>query len=201
MCGVALQGAYLLTCCPMPEMQGAGIACRRPLLPDVSSPGAGSVIRSDGRIRAGALIRACLDDIGWPLRQAARRSGFSRNRVGEFAAGEPVNPEFVEWLCALRAVHKRFPSPLARSIVVAGNRPPYRRHEVFRAITIIGWSFRFLAQGMGEHRTALLRHLDRGGALEPRSSRWLEQLETGHETYPRPEYRNCAMRTGGFSDV
>lgn len=196
MCVVARRAVCLPMCCPMPE--GATVTLPLPLR---HVPAANGHYDSGRRIRAGALIRASLVDIGWPLRQAARRSGFSRNRVGEFAAGEPADPEFVAWLCALRAIHKRFSSPFARSITVTGNRPPYRRREVYRAITVIGWSTRLLAERMGEHRTALLRHLGRGGALEPRASRWLELLETGHETYPRPEYRVFTKDTEGFSHV
>lgn len=136
---------------------------------------------------AGLLLASCRQTMGWTLMQLERRSGIPRSEFRCWARGQAAMPVEVRvWLCALRALHRQYPSPLSASVRMGGNRPPMGPREVARACLVIGWSERVLAERMGEHRTHLRRLLERGERLDPRRSRWLDHLEDGHLTWSRP---------------
>ena len=128
-----------------------------------------------------------LSVIGWGVRQASRRSGFSKDRIQRWQAGLGVpDPNFLKWLSALGFLHRRLHHPLARSVPPAGNRPLLNAYAVTSARITIGWSERTLAERLGEHRTALRRLINGHGLLPERESRWLEALADGHRDLPRP---------------
>lgn len=134
----------------------------------------------------GVLIGTALVWIGWPLQQLSRRSGYDRHEITRWMLKGGMPEPFRLWLAALRAVHIRYPSPLATTVRPGGNRPPLGRWEVLRIQLVIGWSERQLAERLGEHRTALRRRLEAGETLDARESQWLELLEDGHRLYQRP---------------
>jgi len=132
-------------------------------------------------------IDAMLGRIGWSICQAARRSHVSRDRIMRWRRGGSEPPAaFMVWLTALGGLHTRLASPLSRDVPVASNRAPMDAYAVGRALMIIGWSERRLAEHMGYHRTEVRRMLESGGRLGSRSSRWLEMLENGHRDLPCP---------------
>lgn len=132
-------------------------------------------------------VRRLLREIGWGVRQAARRSGMSRDRITRWRDGAAAaDPAFVAWLTELGSLHRRLSSPLARAVPRAGNRPDLDAAGVTCALIVIGWSERQLADRMGTHRTTLRRILEGQGLLASRESRWLEALADGHRDLPRP---------------
>ncbi|QEO18783.1 transcriptional regulator [Acetobacter vaccinii] len=135
----------------------------------------------------GLLLVSCRQTIGWTLMQMERRSGIPRSEFRRWERGQAAMPvEVRAWLCALRALHRQYASPLSASVRMGGNRQPMGPREVARACLVIGWSERVLAERMGEHRTHLRRLMERGERLTPRRSRWLDHLEDGHLTWSRP---------------
>ncbi|MBB2164527.1 transcriptional regulator [Gluconacetobacter sp. 1b LMG 1731] len=134
-----------------------------------------------------------LEAIGWGLRQVSRRSGFSRARITRLKSttldhdGSPAERAFRRWIADLARLHRRFYSPLSPAVPAPGNRPCLNGAGVNRALIIIGWSERFLAESLAMHRTELRRVLENGGELSPRPSRWLDVLCDGHIDLPRPD--------------
>lgn len=137
--------------------------------------------------QAASLIDVRLNGIGWSVCQASRRSQISRDRIARWRHGIGEPPQsFMDWLDALHALHRRYATPLSCDVPIAGNRAPMDAYAVGRALMIIGWSERRLAEHLGYHRTELRRLLESGDRLGARSSRWLEMLENGHRDLPRP---------------
>ncbi len=134
-----------------------------------------------------ATIATDLETIGWSLRQASRRSGFSRWQIQRWEHGAaPADPRFRSWLRELAELHSRLSSPLARAVPPPGNRLPLDGYGVTDALLTIGWSERLLAKRLGEHHTALRRLIIRNATFPARASRWLEALADGHRELPRP---------------
>lgn len=158
--------------------------------------GFGGTRASTPRPVCGREIQLCLSTIGWGFLQVERRSGIDRHQIRRWIRGTPADPEFLAWLQALRGLHQRYVSPFAPTITGLGNRPSLCAHGVARACLVIGWSERTLAERAGEQRTAMRRRLYKGGLLCPRTSRWLDLLESGHRDYPRPEYHDVS--TGSY---
>ena len=134
-----------------------------------------------------------LEAIGWGLRQVSRRSGFSRARITRLKSttlehdGSQAERAFRRWIADLARLHRRFYSPLSPAVSPPGNRPCLNGAGVSRALIIIGWSERFLAESLAMHRTELRRVLENGGEVSPRPSRWLDVLCDGHIDLPRPD--------------
>nr|WP_252350153.1 transcriptional regulator [Gluconobacter cerinus] len=140
-----------------------------------------------GHRRVTLSIGSELSVIGWSARQAARRSGVSKDRILRWQDGQgQPDPHFLKWLSALGFLHRRLSHPLARAVPPPGNRPPLNGYAVTSALITIGWSERVLAERLGEHRTALRRLISSHGHLPVRESRWLEALADGHRDLPRP---------------
>lgn len=145
-------------------------------------------------------VRRMLREIGWGVRQAARRSGVSRDRITRWRDGvTTADPAFMAWLTELTGLHRRLSSPLARAVPRAGNRPDLDAAGVTCALIVIGWSERQLADRMGAHRTSLRRILEGQGLLPTRESRWLEALADGHRDLPRPAGVRADIQKGDRS--